>query len=452
MTRWLLKTPVIGWIVPCPGPGDRVRLRQLAVAVGRLPVGKASRGKRERSRDKTGQWTATGAARAAHRLREQTRQTLTGNPWVQMTLASNMNNVVAELHAVLSNSGLIDLGGQPEGLARDAAMSMTLGKQGYRPPWPRVAGDAASWQMQQIEKLLRQAGLLVISPAAHAAVMAAAATLDTADVSTLDRDRDVLMPTGLLVLPEPIVVVNRTGTLSDTRAFGWQFITQHQILPTAQYPGVLVTTFMERDGPVQPAGWRQAVAQARASGSPVPPLMPDGMYGMRGDACLAEESTEKLADLSEHHRQMQRALTQASQWRAETVPETGEWGGGRVEDPYDDFVGRYMFAFFRLNSQGITAVGSPGATRGTDAGIGEASVPKDPDVRVIRLAAPSPRPSDPAGEAKRVYHHRWPVRMHKVRQWYPSRQEHRVIWRGPYIKGPADAPLLMGEKAYLVDS
>jgi hypothetical protein len=65
-------------------------------------VGKASRGKKERSSDRTGQLTATGASRAAHRLREQTQQTLTGNPWVQMTLASNMNNVVAELHAVLA--------------------------------------------------------------------------------------------------------------------------------------------------------------------------------------------------------------------------------------------------------------------------------------------------------------------------------------------------------------
>lgn len=32
------------------------------------------------------------------------------------------------------------------------------------------------------------------------------------------------------------------------------------------------------------------------------------------------------------------------------------------------------------------------------------------------------------------------MRMYKVRQWYPSAQEHRLIWRGPYIKGPADAP------------
>lgn len=141
------------------------------------------------------------------------------------------------------------------------------------------------------------------------------------------------------------------------------------------------------------------------------------------------------------------------QWRAEPVPEIGEWGGGRVDDPYDDFVGRYMFAFWRLISQGITAVGPSQATGvRTAAGSGGGSEPRDPDVRVIRLAAPSPRPSDPVGETKRVYHHRWPVRMHKVRQWYPSRQEHRVIWRGPYIKGPADASLMMGEKIYFVDS
>ncbi|WP_405512067.1 hypothetical protein [Streptomyces canus] len=149
---------------------------------------------------------------------------------------------------------------------------------------------------------------------------------------------------------------------------------------------------------------------------------------------------------------MQKARAQASQWRAEPVPEIGEWDGGRVDDPYDDFVARYMFAFSRLITQGVTALGPP-QTTGVRAATtsGDASVPRDPDVRVIRLAAPSPRPSDPAGETKRVYHHRWPVRMHKVRQWYPSRQEHRVIWRGPYIKGPVDAPLMMGEKAYLTD-
>ncbi|MFD7020867.1 hypothetical protein [Streptomyces sp. NPDC059928] len=213
-----------------------------------------------------------------------------------------------------------------------------------------------------------------------------------------------------------------------------------------------MTTFMDRDGPVQPGEWRALGAQSRAAGTPLPPLVPDGMYGMRGDACLAEETAETLAKLSEHHRALQKALTQAAQWRSEPVPEMGEWAGGRVEDPYDDFVGRYMFAFWRLMSQGIT-VADRSRTPNQASDVGESeSGPVDPEVRVIRIAAPAPRPTDVPGEMKgRVYHHRWPVRMHKVRQWYPSRQEHRLIWRGPYIKGPADAPLMVGEKAYLVD-
>ncbi|MFF2518394.1 hypothetical protein [Streptomyces sp. NPDC058086] len=108
-----------------------------------------------------------------------------------------------------------------------------------------------------------------------------------------------------------------------------------------------------------------------------------------------------------------------------------------MDDPYDDFVGRYMFAFWRLIAQGVTAAGpSQAASVRTAASGDDGSVPRDSDVRVIRLAAPSPRPSDPVGETKRVYHHRWPVRMRKVRLWCPSHQEHRVIWRGPYIKGP----------------
>lgn len=104
----------------------------------------------------------------------------------------------------------------------------------------------------------------MISPASHAAVMAAAATLEPADLSTLDRDRDILVPTGLLVLPEPVVVVNRTGSLSDTKAFGWQFITQCQVLPTAQYLGVRVTTFMTATGRCsRPGGARRSPGRVR---------------------------------------------------------------------------------------------------------------------------------------------------------------------------------------------
>jgi hypothetical protein len=35
--------------------------------------------------------------------------------------------------------------------------------------------------------------------------------------------------------------------------------------------------------------------------------------------------------------------------------------------------------------------------------------------------------------------------MHEVRQWYPSEQRHKVLYRGLHLKGPEDKPLLDGE-------
>ncbi|WP_052845490.1 hypothetical protein [Streptomyces sp. NRRL S-31] len=69
---------------------------------------------------------------------------------------------------------------------------------------------------------------------------------------------------------------------------------------------------MDRDGPVQPQSWRLAVAQARASGSPLPPLVPDGIYGLRADAALTAESNEQPAEISEEHRRLNTVLNH--QW------------------------------------------------------------------------------------------------------------------------------------------
>jgi hypothetical protein len=66
-----------------------------------------------------------------------------------------------------------------------------------------------------------------------------------------------------------------------------------------------------------------------------------------------------------------------------------------------------------------------------------------PEVRVVQLRQPEQTGDSEAGG--RDWRHRWVVRMHKVRQWYPSEGRHKVIYRGPYIKGPADKPLLGGE-------
>ncbi|GAA1543795.1 hypothetical protein GCM10009730_60980 [Streptomyces albidochromogenes] len=139
--------------------------------------------------------------------------------------------------------------------------------------------------------------------------------------------------------------------------------------------------------------------------------------------------------------------------RPNTPSDIGEWDGGRIEDINDDFAARYMFAFWRLASHGTTTIG-PVAPRRTSSRQDTTASTTDRDIRIVRLThqIPAQRTDSESTGRERVDNRRWPVRMHKVRQWYPSRQEHRVIWRGPYIKGPADAPLVMGEKASLTDS
>ncbi|MGD9527427.1 MAG: hypothetical protein AB7V44_11625 [Pseudonocardia sp.] len=58
---------------------------------------------------------------------------------------------------------------------------------------------------------------------------------------------------------------------------------------------------------------------------------------------------------------------------------------------------------------------------------------------------PTARADTPGTASARDWQHRWVVRMHKVRQWYPSEQRHKILYRGPYLKGPADKPLLGGD-------
>jgi hypothetical protein len=64
-------------------------------------------------------------------------------------------------------------------------------------------------------------------------------------------------------------------------------------------------------------------------------------------------------------------------------------------------------------------------------------------VRIVRLRRAAS--AGGGGQRGRDWQHRWVVRMHRVHQWYPSQQRHKVIYRGPYIKGPDDKPLLDGD-------
>lgn len=73
-----------------------------------------------------------------------------------------------------------------------------------------------------------------------------------------------------------------------------------------------------------------------------------------------------------------------------------------------------------------------------------------PSVRVLALRGVGS--GGAGGGAGREYAHRWVVRGHWRRQWYPSIRQHRPRWIMPFIKGPEDAPLLGGEKVYVAKS
>jgi hypothetical protein len=72
-----------------------------------------------------------------------------------------------------------------------------------------------------------------------------------------------------------------------------------------------------------------------------------------------------------------------------------------------------------------------------------------PPVRVIGLRRPPGSAS--SGEGGREWHHRWIVRGHwRMAAVGVGRQQRRPVWIAPHVKGPSDAPLLGGEKVYVV--
>lgn len=74
------------------------------------------------------------------------------------------------------------------------------------------------------------------------------------------------------------------------------------------------------------------------------------------------------------------------------------------------------------------------------------------EVRLIRLRrARTERGTDPDERpGTREYQHRWVVRGHWRNQYFPSRDANRPIWISPYIAGPEGAPLIGGEKVFVL--
>jgi len=55
-----------------------------------------------------------------------------------------------------------------------------------------------------------------------------------------------------------------------------------------------------------------------------------------------------------------------------------------------------------------------------------------------------PQADSPGQPGHAQWHHHWVVRMHKVNQWYPSLNQHRVRFAAPTSKDPQTSPSWAG--------
>jgi hypothetical protein len=113
---------------------------------------------------------------------------------------------------------------------------------------------------------------------------------------------------------------------------------------------------------------------------------------------------------------------------------------------------RLVFAAFQLATQANLAHAEPVSLTRAERRRNQRARLSDRDVRLIRLRSSivAARDSDEPANAPAGWHHRWVVRGHWRKQCYPSLHDHRPTWIAPYVKGPADAPLLGGEKVQVI--
>lgn len=110
---------------------------------------------------------------------------------------------------------------------------------------------------------------------------------------------------------------------------------------------------------------------------------------------------------------------------------------------------RLVMATWMLMGQTVTHVADEQPDRAARRRAVRAKLPQQ--VTVIRLRREQAPPAEP-GESHVEWSHRWITRGHW--RWQPyghGRSERRRIWIDPYVKGPADKPLVQSEKVYSLE-
>lgn len=368
-------------------------------------------------------WSATSSANEALVLRDEAIDRLPGNKYLDEVSEAEYRILYRQIVDSLTTQNM-----------RDSRLfaSRFLGHPDINPERdPYGFQKMAIAQTKRDVKDLVDGEIYITSPGMHATTMAAAATLGDEDILGLD-EKDLPSETGFLVLPE-IQMVRRAGAPvpDEIRAFSWHKGVRIEPNPFGgytTYSALKVTAWFDRTGPIQAAEFSQRMKEAKADGFPYPRLLPV----QHADCPLGASGKLSLGEPTNLGMRLPMTNKDVSGFSPEDVPEVdlASWSL------------KYVMAFMRLTHQKV-AVPSTARRPGRGTG-GRMDIER---VRVIQLRSYSK--DDGPGSIPgtiRGYSHRWIVKMHKVNQWYPSEGVHRIIWRGPYVKGPDNTPILNNDK------
>ncbi len=378
-----------------------------------------------------GGWSPTGAARAAREYKTAVIDFLDRSPTPVRVQANTMRS---------SYRALLKVYHDPH-----KAAGRVLQRNGVwfqAPPsvdWPAHAREVIAREVE----VLRSAPLYVMSPQMCDVTVAAAQTLTMSELSLLD-EADPPTGQGFLLLPHPVVSDDGTGRL-HMRALGWSV--EPGVYPdNTAFDGVgfkmhvRISTYLDVRGLGDDIR-DDLAAEAHADRRTLPAIMLRFVTTLPFHARVpAPHEHERMAralhaTAAEEARQV--LGEDAADARAEYAP------GSVLPDPEHNFHSRMTYAFFRLAEQRIATSEQAPVTH--SARVLAERAQTTPDVRIIQLRAKTKQSEAEGGHRSVDWSHRWVVQMHKVRQWYPSEQRNKIILRGPYVKGPADKPLIGGE-------
>lgn len=329
---------------------------------------------------------------------------------------------------------LADWYGGPQGV-QYYANAIALGQQEIRPPGPaeRVSAQLAAAETAR----LRDGDLWYVDEDLCALLGAAHATMP----AFAPRASDLPSKVGFAVFAEPIAVYPAQETRRDdvvdalANIRGGDEFRQMSDRLYSDEAQIVAVSWGPTSNPHWPAGglWMSFYAASAVHFADLFPGNPAAAARARG--MLPKLTVDNEAAIA---------------WRPDgTPPEKFMLTGAQSQHGTLNWT-RLVFAAFQLAAQANLAETDQQKTPRPERRRTEHAGLPARDVRVIRLRRSIAADRDTEQCGGREWRHRWVVRGHWRNHWYPSLGDHRPKWIAPYLKGPADAPLLGGDKVNVV--